>query len=54
MPFFKLLNNGIGLSFVAFVDYICAVVSGFKFAFEKARNGPFINGLNNEIYERSV
>ena len=54
MPFFSMLKNGVGLSFVAFVDNICAVVSGFKFAFEKVRNGPFINGLNVLIYERGV
>ena len=54
MPFFKMLKNGMGLSFVALGDNICAVVNGVKFVFEKARNGPFINGLNNQVYEGSV
>ena len=45
---------GTGLSFVAlFLVNIGAVAGGFKFVFEKARNGPFINGLNNQVYEGS-
>ena len=51
MPFFRMLKNGMGLSFVALFDNICVVVSGFEVVFEKARNGPFINGLNNQVYE---
>ena len=48
-------HGGVGLSFVAlFRNNICVVASGFKFVFEKVRNGPFINRLNNQVYEGSV